>query len=82
MPYFVYFLRTSANTLYIGQTNNLQKRLKDHQSKRGSKYIRSFESFQLVYSEEFSTRTEAMKREYQLKQLTKSQKEALISDKN
>lgn len=80
MVYFVYILRTSSNTLYIGQTNNLQKRLNEHKSKtkRSAKYMGSFTSFELVYTEKYQTRTEAMKREYQLKQLTKAQKEALI----
>lgn len=80
MTYFVYILRTSSNTLYIGQTNNLGKRLKEHKDKsiRSAKYLRSFASYELVYSEEYSSRTEAMKREYELKQLTKTKKEALI----
>lgn len=78
---FVYILRTSANTLYIGQTNNLEKRLQDHKNKtsKSSKYMKYFESFELVYSEKYPTRTQAMKREYQLKQLSKAQKEALVS---
>jgi putative endonuclease len=78
--YFVYILRTSSNTLYIGQTNDLERRLKEHQSKSGrsAKYVRYFESLELVYSENYGTRKEAMQREYQLKKLTKAQKEALI----
>jgi putative endonuclease len=78
--YFVYILRTSSNTLYIGQTNNLEKRLKEHQSKKSkaAKYTRAFEACELVYKEEYLTRTEAMKREYQLKQWPKAKKEALI----
>ena len=81
MSYFVYILRTSSNTLYIGQTNNLEKRLKEHKSKspKSAKYVRYFDSVELVYSEEYSTREEAMKREYQLKQLTRLQKESLIA---
>jgi putative endonuclease len=80
--YFVYILRTSSNTLYIGQTNNIEKRLKEHKSKspQSAKYLRPFKSVELVYSEEYLTREEAMKREYQLKQLTKSQKESLIEE--
>lgn len=80
MSYTVYILRTSSNTLYIGQTNNLEKRLREHQDKKGkgAKYIRYFTSATLVYSETYSSRTEAMRREYQLKKLTKAQKEALI----
>ncbi len=79
--FYVYILRTSSNTLYIGQTNNLEKRIKEHQAKtiKSSKYVRSFPSFELVYSEQFDTRSEALKREYTLKQLTKAQKEALVT---
>lgn len=78
--YFVYILKTSGNTLYIGQTNDLEKRLKEHREKsvRSAKYIKYFESFELVYSEKFATRSEAMKREAQLKKLSRTQKEALI----
>jgi|SRR3989344_1211055 len=80
MPFYIYILRTSSNTLYIGQTNNLEKRIKEHKNKtaKSAKYIRSFSSFELVYSEVYNSRKEAMKREYQLKQLTKAKKEALI----
>lgn len=80
MHYFVYILRTSFNTLYIGQTNNLERRLKEHQEKtaKSAKYIRHFSSFEIVYSEVYPTRSEAMKREWQLKKLTKIEKEKLI----
>jgi putative endonuclease len=80
--YFVYILKTSGNTLYIGQTNDLEKRINEHREKsaRSAKYIKYFDSFELVYSEKFKTRSEAMKREAQLKKLTRSQKEALISE--
>lgn len=82
--YTVYILRTSKNTLYIGQTNDLEKRLKEHaeKSSKSSKYMRSFSSFKLVYQEKYKTRSETLKREYELKQLTKIQKEKLISCKN
>lgn len=80
MGYFVYILRTSSNTLYVGQTNNLEKRIKEHLKKGGksAKYIKYFSSFKLVYSEEYESRTEALKREYVLKRWTKDKKEALI----
>ena len=80
MPFYVYILRTSSNTLYIGQTNNLEKRLKEHQSKSGksAKYVRYFDSVKLVYSETYKTRKEAMQREIQLKKWTRSEKEELI----
>ncbi len=80
MSYFVYILRTSSNTLYIGQTNNLEKRLLEHKNKlsKSAKYLRLFSSFILVYKEEYSTRIEAMRREMQLKNWTKAKKEALV----
>lgn len=78
--YTVYILCTSGNTLYIGQTNNLDKRLKEHQTKgpRSAKYLRQFTSFELVYKEEYDTVGDALRREYALKQLTRPQKDALI----
>lgn len=85
MPYFVYILKTSAGTLYTGQTNNLVKRLEEHKSntKKASKYMRSFKSFELVYSEKYDTRSEAMKREYEIKSWERSKKDRLIvSQKN
>ena len=80
MFYTVYILRTSSNTLYIGQTNNLEKRIKEHQNKttKSAKYIQHFSSCFLVYSEMYPSRSEAMKREWQLKKWTKVKKEALI----
>ncbi len=80
MSFFVYILRTSSNTLYIGQTNNLEKRLQEHKNKssKSAKYLRRFSSFALVYKEEYKTRGQALRREYQLKKLTKIKKEALV----
>ena len=81
MSYFVYILRTNLNTLYTGQTNNLKKRMQEHKfGNRGSKYMRKFSSFELVYTEGFATRSEAMKREIELKKWTKVKKEKLISN--
>lgn len=81
MTYFVYVMRTSANTFYVGQTNNLEKRLKEHQNKtsKSARYLRYFSSLNLIYSEEFPTRGEAMKREWQLKKWSRSKKEALVA---
>lgn len=80
MPYYVYILRTSSSTLYIGQTNNLERRIKEHQNKttKSARYIKYFSTCDLVYSEIHKTRSEVMKREWQLKKWTKVKKEALI----
>ncbi|KKT39507.1 MAG: hypothetical protein UW29_C0013G0023 [Candidatus Collierbacteria bacterium GW2011_GWC2_44_13] len=76
-------LRTSANTLYVGQTNNLERRLREHEGKtsKSAKYIRCFESAKLVYSEEQPTRGEAMRRERELRTWTKEKKEKLVAGK-
>jgi len=78
--FYIYILRTSSNTLYIGQTNKLEKRLKEHQNKssKSAKYVRYFDSVELVYSEKYRTRKEAMQREAQLKKWPKAKKEFLI----
>ncbi|MFZ3301885.1 MAG: GIY-YIG nuclease family protein [Microgenomates group bacterium] len=80
--YNVYILRTSKNTLYTGITNNLTKRLQEHRSKgrKSAKYMRSFESFELVYTEKLKNRSNALRRETEIKKLTKSKKEALINN--
>ena len=80
--YHVYILRTSSNTLYIGQTNNLAKRLQEHKdhNTKSAKYIRYFPSFSLVYSETYPTRKSAMQREAQLKRWSRKKKEALVQD--
>ncbi|MBN2094055.1 MAG: GIY-YIG nuclease family protein [Candidatus Zambryskibacteria bacterium] len=81
MNYFLYILRFSDNSLYIGQTNNLEKRLKEHRSKntKASKFSKEHKDFELVYQEKFDSRLESMRREKQLKGWTRAKKEALIS---
>lgn len=81
MHYTVYILRTSSNTLYTGQTNNLEKRLKEHKNKasKSAKYMRRFKSFELVYKETKNTLSQALKREIEIKNLSHAQKEALIN---
>lgn len=78
--FYIYILRTSSNTLYIGQTNNLERRLKEHRDKKSktAKYIHYFSTFELVYREIHPTRLEVMRREIQLKNWSRAKKEALI----
>lgn len=80
MPFFVYILRTSENTLYVGQTNNLERRLKEHKGgkAKAAKYLRCFSSFNLVYSEVVGSRAKAAKREAELKKWPKVRKESLV----
>lgn len=75
----LYILRNIHNRLYIGHTEHLHQRLKDHGSKHGAKFIKDYGTFELVYTEKFDSRSEAMKREKQLKRWTRAKKEALIT---
>lgn len=76
---YLYILRNSANRLYIGQTDDIQRRLKDHQTSHGAKFIKDYGDFEVVYTETFHTRSGAMRREKQLKGWTRAKKEALIA---
>lgn len=82
MTFYLYILRFENNRLYIGQTNNLPQRLKDHKSKstRSSKYSKENGQFNLVYKESFETRIQSMHREKQLKGWSRAKKEALIAN--
>lgn len=75
---YTYILKCSDNTLYTGWTNNLEKRLKDHNEGNGAKYTKPRRPVELIYYEEFETKEEAMKREYAIKQLSRTKKLALI----
>lgn len=75
---YTYILRCSDDTLYTGWTNDLEKRIQTHNQGRGGKYTRSRVPVKLVYYEAFATKEEAMRREYAIKRLTRSQKEKLI----
>lgn len=78
---YVYILKCGDDSLYTGWTNNLEKRFKDHCSGRGAKYTKGRGPLELVYYEEFEDKIGAMKREYEIKRLTRKQKEELIFQK-
>ena len=77
----VYILQCADETFYTGITNDLDKRLQQHNGelKNGAKYTRSRQPVTLVYSESMGSRSEASKREYAIKNLSRPQKQALIA---
>lgn len=77
--YFTYIIRCKNGILYTGYTNDLAKRIAQHNENKGAKFTRGRGPVALVYSEEFPTRGEAMAREIQIKRLTRPEKEKLIS---
>lgn len=76
--HYVYMLRCSDNSIYTGYTTDLKKRLDTHNKGKGAKYTRTRLPVDLLYFEEYSTKSAALKREYAIKQLTKKQKENMI----
>ncbi|MBD3388412.1 MAG: GIY-YIG nuclease family protein [Candidatus Altiarchaeales archaeon] len=76
--YYVYLLECSDGSYYCGQTNNLQKRLRQHNEGEGGRYTRTRTPVRLVYTEQHKTRKEALKREAKIKKMTRGQKEELI----
>lgn len=77
--HYCYILRCKDGTLYTGYTNNLEKRVDKHNAGKGAKYTRGRAPCVLVYYEEYSSKKEAMSREYFIKHnLSKKEKEELI----
>ncbi len=77
-PSYVYILRCSDGTLYTGWTTDLEARINSHNSGSGAKYTRSRRPVSLVYCEEVSDRSAALKREAAIKKLSRSKKLELI----
>ena len=75
---YTYIIKCADSTLYPGWTNDLDKRIKAHNSGKGAKYTKTRTPVKLVYYEEHETKNEAMSREYAIKQLTRREKELLI----
>lgn len=79
MTYYVYILECADKTLYIGTTNDLEKRLHKHNhAKSGAKYTRARRPVVMRYSERKRNLSNALKREAALKRLSRSQKIELI----
>lgn len=78
---YTYIVKCADGSFYTGWTNNLEKRIRDHNSGKGARYTRGRGPVELTYYEEFNTKEEAMKREWQIKQMTRIQKMQLFKEK-
>lgn len=78
--WFLYILECFDNSFYTGITNNLDRRLKEHNGKKGGSYTRIRIPTKLVYKEEYQSKSEALKRELQIKDWTRKKKLALINN--
>lgn len=79
MQFFVYILECADTTYYTGCTNNITKRLKEHNtSKKGAKYTKTRRPVVLKHSEIYTTLLDARRREAAIKKLPKKQKQLLF----
>jgi len=81
MPYYVYILVCANSAFYTGYTRDVEARVKLHKKGRGAKYVKIHPPEKVVYVERFETRSQAMKREREIKRLTHAEKSKLISSK-
>jgi putative endonuclease len=79
--YFVYIVRCADGSLYTGYARDPELRAKAHNMGRGAKYTARRLPVSLVYSESCETRSDALKREYQVKRLSRRDKDLLIATK-
>ena len=81
--HYTYIIVCSDGYYYTGYTNNVEKRIKKHNNNKGAKYTRGRTPVKLKYQESYNSKSKAMQREYEIKQMTRTQKQELIdSHKN
>ncbi|MCR4328341.1 MAG: GIY-YIG nuclease family protein [Patescibacteria group bacterium] len=78
MPYFVYLMECTDGSLYTGITTNLERRFEEHVSRHGGNYTRAHKARRIVYTEEYPSRSEALKREAEIKSWQRKKKLMLI----
>lgn len=75
--YYTYMVECADHTYYTGYTSNLTKRIEAHNAGKGAKYTKGRLPVTLIYWEEFQEKKEALRREWQIKQLSRKEKEKL-----
>jgi putative endonuclease len=76
--HYVYVLRCSDGSFYTGYTTDVKRRVREHDAGDGAKYTRGRTPVELVHVERFDCKSAAMSREYEIKQLSRAEKEALV----
>lgn len=76
---YTYIVKCSDGSLYTGWTNDLEKRIRAHNEGKGAKYTKSRRPVVLAYYEEFQTKEEAMRREWEIKQMSRNQKMKMLT---
>lgn len=77
--WYLYIIRTTKDKYYTGITTDVERRFLEHVSGKGAKYFKMDKPVEVVYTESLENRSLALKREYEIKQLTRKQKDRLIN---
>ena len=78
MPFFCYMIECADGTFYTGWSTDPERRLKTHNAGKGAKYTRMRRPVKLIYEEELPDKSSALKREIEIKKLSRKRKEALV----
>ena len=80
--HYVYILKCKDNSYYTGYAKDVENRLKLHNEGKGAKYTRGRGPHELIYSQAFDSKGQALRKEYEIKQLTRKQKESFIAEES
>jgi putative endonuclease len=78
--HWTYIVECSDGSFYTGYTTDIERRVREHDRGEGAKYTRGRAPVELVYSERFASKSAAMSREYEIKQLSRAEKERLVAE--
>ena len=78
--FYTYILKCRDNSFYCGYTTDIERRLNEHNMGNGAKYTKPRLPVELVYLEELETKSQAMKRECEIKKLSRKQKLKLVGE--
>lgn len=76
--HYVYVLECADGSFYTGYTTDVERRVREHDAGKGAKYTRGRTPVELQHTEAYETKSDAMSREYEIKQLSRAQKERLV----
>jgi putative endonuclease len=79
--HYFYVLQCRDGSFYGGYTNHLEKRITRHNEGNGAKYTRARKPVLLLHSEQYSSKQEAMSKEYSFKQLSRKEKEQYLAER-
>jgi len=79
--HWVYVIECADGSFYTGYTTDVERRVREHDRGEGAKYTRGRTPVELVYKEQFESQSAAMSREYEIKQLSRREKERLVEER-